>query len=342
MTPKISIIVPCFKVEKYLDQCLDSIVGQTLKDIEIILVDDKSPDRTPELCDGWAGKDPRIKVVHKEKNGGLGLACNSGLEIACGEYIAFCDSDDWVDPEMYATMLDAAEKNNADIVFTGLKRVGNDGKPLGNLSHVKEFRIYSGREEVNALARDIIASRPEVREDRSIQMSAKIVLYRKSLLDEFGITFISERVIQSEDLHFNLNVLSHAQRACVLPRHFYNYRCNPASITGKVDEDKFQKIKKLYSFVKEEAEELGIGGDVNVRIDRMLIGYSRSCICQLLRSGLSWNRKRQLVKSICKDEVWTDIWKEYPIGVMPAPHRIFSFGMKHRLTVLLYILAKAR
>lgn len=342
MTPKISIIVPCYKVERYLDQCLTSIVGQTLKDIEIILVDDASPDKTPEICDGWAIKDSRIKVIHKEKNGGLGLACNTGLSVAMGEYAAFCDSDDWVDQEMYETMYKAALENDADAVFTGLKRVGNDGRPLGSLSHPKEYQIFSGREEINAMARDIIASRPDVREDRLIQMSAKAVLYRKSLLDGFSITFISERIIQSEDLHFNLNVLSHAQRVCILPCSFYNYRCNPASITGKIDKDKFSKIKKLHSFVKEETECLGIGGDAAIRADRMLIGYSRRCICQLMRSSIGWHEKRRMVKHICKDGIWPDVWARYPVSAMPVPHRIFSFGMKHKMTFLLFILAKAK
>ena len=97
---KVSIIVPCWGVEKYLDRCVESLVNQTLQDIEIILVDDESPDRVPEMCDDWAKKDRRIKVIHK-KNGGLGLACNSGIEVATGEYLAFCDSDDWVDAKMY-------------------------------------------------------------------------------------------------------------------------------------------------------------------------------------------------------------------------------------------------
>ena len=97
---KVSVIIPIYKVEKYLSRCLDSVVNQTLDDIEIVLVDDGSPDSCPEICDRYAKKDSRIKVIHK-KNEGLGYARNSGMLIATGEYIAFLDSDDYVSKDMY-------------------------------------------------------------------------------------------------------------------------------------------------------------------------------------------------------------------------------------------------
>ena len=100
MIPKISVIVPIWNVEKYLDRCIQSILNQTLKDIEIILVDDESPDNCPSMCDDYAKRYSNIKVIHK-KNGGLGYARNSGLELATGKYVAFLDSDDWVEKEAY-------------------------------------------------------------------------------------------------------------------------------------------------------------------------------------------------------------------------------------------------
>ena len=92
-------MVPIYKVEKYLDRCMTSLLGQTLHDIEIIMVDDESPDGCPQMCDVYAQKDERIKVIHKH-NGGLGLARNSGLEVAEGEFVAFIDSDDYVELDM--------------------------------------------------------------------------------------------------------------------------------------------------------------------------------------------------------------------------------------------------
>ena len=119
MKDLISVIVPVYKVEQYLDECVASIVAQTYPNLEIILVDDGSPDRCPEMCDVWAQKDKRIKVIHKF-NGGLSDARNAGLELASGEYIAFVDSDDWISPDMYMTMHKAMREANADICSCGI------------------------------------------------------------------------------------------------------------------------------------------------------------------------------------------------------------------------------
>lgn len=106
MEKLLSVIIPIYNVEPYLDRCMESIVNQTYKNLEIIMVDDGSPDNCPELCDQWQRKDVRIKVIHK-KNGGLSDARNAGLDIASGEYIAFVDSDDFVDLDMYRSMIEA-------------------------------------------------------------------------------------------------------------------------------------------------------------------------------------------------------------------------------------------
>lgn len=112
MEPLISVIVPVYKVEQYLDECVQSIINQTYKNLEIILVDDGSPDRCPEMCDEYARQDSRIKVIHKE-NGGLSSARNAGLDVATGEYIGFVDSDDFIDKEMYEKLLNAFKGGEA-------------------------------------------------------------------------------------------------------------------------------------------------------------------------------------------------------------------------------------
>ena len=122
----ISVVVPVYKVEKYLDRCVQSIVDQTWSNLEIILVDDGSPDNCGAMCDAWAEKDSRIKVIHK-KNGGLSDARNAGMAIASGTYMGFVDSDDYVAPDMYSKLLSSAEKENADIAVCNFKRVFDDG-----------------------------------------------------------------------------------------------------------------------------------------------------------------------------------------------------------------------
>lgn len=118
----ISVIVPVYKVEKYLDRCVNSIVNQSYSDLEIILVDDGSPDNCGNLCDEWAMKDNRIKVIHK-RNGGLSDARNAGIKAATGQYIGFVDSDDWIQIDMYKDLLEAIERDNTELAVTGIVRI---------------------------------------------------------------------------------------------------------------------------------------------------------------------------------------------------------------------------
>lgn len=131
--PEISIIVPVYRVEKYLDRCVNSILNQTFTDFELILVDDGSPDRCPFMCDEWGKKDHRIKVIHK-KNGGLSSARNAGLEIYQGRYVFFVDSDDWIEKNALDILYNIAVSTKADIV-------------VGNHREEKEYHIHNERYE---------------------------------------------------------------------------------------------------------------------------------------------------------------------------------------------------
>ena len=125
---KISVIVPVYKVEAFLDRCVQSIANQSYRNLEIILVDDGSPDNCPSMCDAWAEKDSRVKVIHK-KNGGLSDARNAGMAIATGEFMGFVDSDDWIAPDMYQHLYDLLEADGSDIAACGIEMVWEDGTP---------------------------------------------------------------------------------------------------------------------------------------------------------------------------------------------------------------------
>ena len=126
---KISVIVPIYNVENYLRRCVDSILKSTYENLEIILVDDGSTDECPTICDDYAKKDPRIKVIHK-KNGGLSDARNKGLDIATGEYISFIDSDDYIESSMFQRIFEAISTKDVDLVFIREKSVNVEGKTI--------------------------------------------------------------------------------------------------------------------------------------------------------------------------------------------------------------------
>ena len=138
MNKKISVIVPVYKVEKYLARCVDSIINQTYKNLEIILVDDGSPDGCGKICDEYAERDSRIKVIHKE-NGGLSSARNAGLDIATGDYIGFVDSDDFIDLDMYSLLYEMIK--NGDVEITGV-----NGQSFVEEEHLKPWVV--GREKL--------------------------------------------------------------------------------------------------------------------------------------------------------------------------------------------------
>lgn len=339
--PKVSVVVPCWGVEKYLDKCVESIVNQTIKDMEIILVDDLSPDRVPEMCDAWARKDPRIKVVHKPVNEGLGMACNTGIEAATGEYIAFCDSDDWVDPSMYESLYNVAERNSSDAVFSGLKRVDGSGMFVSNIRHYETELLCNDREQINALILDLIAASPEKRPDRYLEPSAKVVLYRRDLIERYNLRFQSERKVISEDLFFNMNYLSLSKTVSVIPDRFYNYRVTPGSISKKTPEDYFEKqIVTLYNHLLETARRLNLDADVRDRISRFIIGCTRLYVFRICNSDWTYLKKRKAIRNISRNDTWVAIWKHYPKRSMPIVHRVVAESTNHNLLVVLYLIAR--
>lgn len=143
--PKISVIVPVYGVERWLDRCVASIVGQTYRNLEIVLVDDGSPDGCPALCDQWAERDSRVRVLHRP-NGGQSAARNSGLEAATGQYVTFCDSDDWIAPDTYEHLLCLLQTYDADIAQIGCMLAYHDtDRPQQREEHIE---VVAGREQI--------------------------------------------------------------------------------------------------------------------------------------------------------------------------------------------------
>ena len=339
MQPKVSIIVPCWGVEKYLDQCVESLINQTLKDIEIVLVDDESPDRVPEMCDEWAKKDERIKVVHK-KNAGLGMACNSGLDVATGEYVAFCDSDDFVNSNAYQILYEKAKSIKADVVYTSFKYVDINGHLLPHRSINYEERIINTLSDIQEVMKGMIASEPSSESERTYQASAKVALYKREIIVREGIRFVSERVIPSEDLVFNLDYLSHCRVVVTLPLKYYNYRTNPLSISHVVKKNAFDISKQLYTYLMQKISDLGLGEDGTYRVQRMIIGTTRSYVSRVIRSSLSKEEKEDLIKNISKDSIWIDVKRHYPVNIMPLKHRAYFEATMHKCMIILRIMTK--
>lgn len=213
--PLISVIVPVYNVEAWLPRCVDSILSQTYEKLEILLVDDGSTDDSGLICEEYAKKDTRIRVIHKE-NGGLSSARNAGLDAASGEYIGFVDSDDWIEPEMYAEMLALMEQNHAQLVCAGRYDVdGGTGEKTVGLCPKRQEQV-SGEE---------LAGRIFLWDH--CDSSACDKLYRRELFD--GIRYPEGKTC--EDIPVTYRLALKAQRAVLCNKPFYNYYHRSGSIS---------------------------------------------------------------------------------------------------------------
>ena len=238
--PLISVIVPVYNVAPYLTRCLDSIVMQTWQNLEIILVDDGSRDDSGGICDRYAARDARIRVIHKE-NGGLSSARNAGLDIAAGEYVGFVDSDDWIEPDTYTAMLELMEKYNAQLVCAGRYDVdGGTGE--------KRVGLCPSREE--CVSAEALVGRIFLWDH--CDSSACDKLYRRELFQ--GIRYPEGRVC--EDVPVTYRVALRAQRTVLCDRPLYNYYHRSGSISkgAGITEKTFhysQHTGEIYPYIQE-------------------------------------------------------------------------------------------
>lgn len=244
---KLSIIVPIYNVEAYLCRCVESILSQTFSDFELILVDDGSPDACPQICDEYARKDPRVRVIHK-KNGGLSDARNAGIEIAKGEYIGFVDSDDTISPDMYQRLITLLETYHADIAATGFINYDSNGVELTRYPDLPRARVFYRKDYIDQFY-------PETK--WLIFASACNKLYRRTLFNSLrypvGMLY--------EDSFLQLPLYDLCDSIVVDNQHHYHYYTerNESIMNMRYTAKKFQLIELAMSqydfFVKKENQQ---------------------------------------------------------------------------------------
>lgn len=324
MIPKVSIIVPVYKVEKYLDRCLDSLLHQTLKDIEIILVDDGSPDNCPRMCDEYARKDCRVKVTHKI-NGGLSSARNAGLDIANGEYIAFVDSDDYTSIEAYDTLYKKAKESNADIVYAGFLFYHEDGTFNENFVLNHE---YSG-EEIATFLGKMIFDRTSPSE--SICMSMWNGLYKRQLIESAHCRFVSERECLSEDILFHMMFIPLCKKIVCIPKTFYHYCYNGTSLTRSFNANKIYSNFRLYELLIGQMEKFKLM-TLEYKIMLLLINNTRGILLKrVFLSDFTLKEKRLYCDIIYSYPGWKKVLSSLKGRKIPIPERIALLIIKYKL-----------
>lgn len=331
---KLSIIVPCYGVEKYLDRCINSLIKQTLKDIEIILVDDKSPDNVPQIIDKYASIDNRIKTIHKKQNEGLGYARNTGMNIATGDYLAFVDGDDFVDINMYETLYNDAINECADIVFCNFQKEKIDGT-WDKCIEVKNRNVYRG-DKISNLMLDMIASPPHVKIERKYQMSVWHGIYKRSIIEKNNICFLSEREIASEDIPFNIEYISNCNTIIYRPECYYHYCLNGNSLTKKFLPEKFKRYIKLYNHIHKFVKPYGTEGEN--RLKRFFIGMTRTQILHL--AEVNRKDKYNIYEEYATDNIWEEIMNNFKYSYLPLHASLLLLLLLKKQYLLLFLFSK--
>lgn len=336
---EVSIIIPVYNAEKYIVQCIESVQNQTLSKIEIIIIDDGSTDASGAIADGYAQKDSRIKVLHYE-NGGLVRARKRGISAASSEYIGFVDADDWIDPCMYAEMLQIMETYHVDIVLTEIYHYMVNGEHI--LKHPVKNGLYDHHRIVGELYPKLVNS------TGGLHPSVCIKLFKKALLEPI-IDRMNDNIRIAEDAFISYSYLSVCEKVYVLEKAFYHYRMNQDSMCHKKNynvlsetELMINELRKIYE--ENHYSEILLGSLDRVIYSSLLFDYkfhasnaltpfylfpysivekgSKIIIYGAGNVGTAYYRQLK-INQYCQIVLWVDSnWKKYPAKEISPPDMI--------------------
>ncbi len=333
MKDLISIIVPIYNVEKYLNKCIESIVNQTYENIEIILIDDGSNDNSGIICDEYAKKDNRIIVVHKE-NGGVSSARNKGLKIAKGEWISFVDADDWIEQIFCQTLLNKVTQEQADIALCGYNRITDN-------------RI----EKINANNQEVFLNSNEYLV-KSLNPQTGFGFCHMKLIKKEVLKSISfnERIEVGEDALFNIQLSTYIKKAVFLKQPLYNYRINNQSVVKRYDENYANKYLKSMKIIEEYIwQEYNEENEENIEIKQNyynFVAYHIMLIivnyCYHPDNKMCNAQRKNMLKEVINNDLFIIGLKKSNYNNISLTRKITLYTLKHKLYWLTAIICKIR
>ncbi len=283
-SPLISLIVPVYKVEEYLPTCIDSILAQTYENLEIILVDDGSPDSCGEICDSYAKKDARIKVIHKE-NGGLSSARNAGLAVMSGEYVGFIDSDDSARPEMIEILYENIVKSSADVSICRFASTRTqEGDKDTAVERDCELKVFNREDALKNLL---------ISKYFGGQMWVK--LFKREVLD--GLYF-DESILFIEDIEFSTRALLRANTVCYTPARLYNYFLRDSSLLHSPFAPKHYTAHESNMKIIRALTDAGLYEDLKEYSDAAVVTANMIIMRKLYKSAYKKQYCRKVQKNI--------------------------------------------
>jgi glycosyltransferase involved in cell wall biosynthesis len=346
MSVKISVIVPVYNAEQYLKISVNSILNQTLRDIEVILIDDCSTDNSGKICDEFAAIDDRVTVIHNE-NEGAAAARNAGLLMATGEYIGFVDADDWIEQNMYEVMLKNATEFCSDAVFC---------------NYVAELPSTSQKVDVNSGKQNIYSSQDikkkflpyffgydynELSNYKSYCSFADynsyiwLCIYKRDVIEKAQITFPSERVYFNEDNLFNLSFIYNANTITHVDGYFYHYRFNQSSFTKTFNDkylsNKINKYHYLSSFIKQNKLDANFQNRLKIKICIETINIINYYVNS---NSQTFKNKYKNVKMIINSSLISEAFNDFEVKQLAfSQMKVYMYFAKKKAYLMLMMLS---
>lgn len=335
---KVSIIIPVYNVEKYLPKCLESVLGQTYADLEIICVDDGTPDRSAAVILSYAENDRRINLISQE-NQGLSGARNTGIRSATGKYIIFLDGDDWIDPETVETAVGMAEKNNADVVMWGYVREFPDRSDEKKIFASDKIFDESGCWDLHRRMAGLYGEETGDPSNADSLVTAWGKLYRADIIKQNGLEFVDTKLIGTEDALFNLQCFGFVRRAAFINRPFNHYRKdNDVSLTRSYKAGLFSQWNELYDrmegYIKDNNLPEDFSSALGNRICFSMIGLG---LTEMLNPGGHTVRIKNIKKYLSTPR-YINAYQKLDMHYLPAHWRLFFTLCKRKMAFSVYIL----
>ena len=335
--PLVSVVIPVYNVENYLRQCMDSVVNQTYSNLEIVCVNDGSPDRSIDILRDYEQKDKRIRIVEIE-NQGLSGARNVGTSHCTGDYLLYLDSDDWIDLDTVEVALRAATENHVDIVLWNyVKEYLQSSQPVKVFDKETLFqnddykRLY---QRLVGLTGDQL-SHPEQCDSISTAWGK---LYKMSIIKEHDIQYVDTKIIGTEDLLFNAEVFKYCNSAVALPNSFNHYRkSNASSLTRNFKPEFFKQSCELQRRLRAVCDEVDyLHQSLSNRTALSLIGLG----LRVVTSKISFLQQLKRLKEIITTPSYKAAFKDLDTQYMPIHWKVFFFCAKNRLILSVWGLLK--
>lgn len=337
----VSVIIPVYNVEKYLGKCLDSIVNQTYAQLEIICVNDGSPDNSEAILRKFASEDKRIRII-RQSNQGLSGARNTGIREATGEYTVFLDSDDWMDTDAIETAVNNAEANGVDCVMWGYVREfagkSSEKKIFDTDLVFDEAQTRQIHRRLAGLTGEELAS-PE---NTDSLVTAWGKLYRTDIIKENNLSFVDTKIIGTEDLLFNMHYFGFVRTCSFINKPFSHYRKdNDTSLTRSYKSQLFVQWSELYRRIRSYIGENSLGEEFDKALDNRIclsmIGLGLNELC----NKDSHSKRMKNLKEILSSEQYRKAFENLEFSYFPIHWKLFFTFCKKRNTLFVYILLNA-